>query len=191
MSAVAPCQPDSGRVRDLGGGAHGGEAVDRPGVQDRARLGVGAHHLNDAGCLRPRIRSDGSKHWRLENALGGRESMRGLGVYPDVALEQARDRTLEARGEPGEGMSRSIRRRVREAHSAGAGKATFEAVATERPARRRAGRSAVHRERLDAMLRPMVVPKLDALPVSGIGAAALLAAGFKRCCDGSAKEAAR
>ena len=55
------------------------------------------YKLADGKGLVLLINSNGSKWWRLRYTVDGREKMLSLGVYPEVSLASARNKTHDAR----------------------------------------------------------------------------------------------
>lgn len=53
--------------------------------------------LDDGNGLRLLINEDGHKRWAVRVTIGGRRATRGLGPYPDVSLEAAREKAEDAR----------------------------------------------------------------------------------------------
>jgi integrase len=69
----------------------------------------------------------GHRYWRFKYRIDGREKLLALGVYPDVALADARDRRDTARKLIAKGVDPSVQRQAERA----AGADTFKAVALE------------------------------------------------------------
>jgi integrase len=68
---------------------------DRLRVKDLDSLPVGYH--DDGGGLRFRVEPNESRSWVLRVTINGRRLSRGLGSYPDVTLEAAREEATDYR----------------------------------------------------------------------------------------------
>ena len=55
------------------------------------------YYLNDGGGLRLRIRPNGSRHWIYRFRIDKKEKSTSLGPYPQISLQIARVKALEAR----------------------------------------------------------------------------------------------
>lgn len=53
--------------------------------------------LFDGGGMYLMVHTNGSKYWRMDYRIGGKQKTLALGVYPDVSLAQARERREDAR----------------------------------------------------------------------------------------------
>lgn len=77
------------------------------------------------------VMPNGSKYWRLKYFFGGREKTLALGVYPDIALADARDRRAQAKRllasgtDPGEAKKQTKQLALAKAAN------TFEVIARE------------------------------------------------------------
>src|SRR3984957_14462596 len=56
-----------------------------------------AYKISDGEGLFLMVMPSGSKYWRLRYFFAGKEKVLALGVYPDVKLQDARDRRAQAR----------------------------------------------------------------------------------------------
>ncbi len=63
----------------------------------KAKPEAKAYKLTDGGGMFLMIHPNGGKYWRLRYRFMGVEKLLALGVYPDVALEEARIRREDAR----------------------------------------------------------------------------------------------
>src|SRR5262249_42888434 len=121
------------------------------------------------------VMPSGSKYWRLKYTFVGKEKLLALGVYPDVALADARDRRARARKSLAAGTdpaaAKKEGKRLATLRSANA----FEVVAREWLEKRKhewAPRSAATTE---ARLGQHVLPKLGQRPIAEITAPEVLA----------------
>ncbi|ABA89064.1 integrase, bacteriophage P4-type [Syntrophotalea carbinolica DSM 2380] len=72
----------------------------------------------------------GSKLWRFKYRLNGKPKLMSFGAYPEVSLEQAREKRTAARKQVANGIDPCVvRRAVKESQAAGEG--SFEVVARE------------------------------------------------------------
>ncbi|NYG33423.1 integrase arm-type DNA-binding domain-containing protein [Sphaerotilus montanus] len=74
--------------------------------------------LSDGGGLLLEVRPEGGKWWRLRYRFAGKEKMLSLGVYPAVALADARKRRDEARALLAAGIDPSAARKDSKAEQA-------------------------------------------------------------------------
>jgi integrase len=85
--------------------------------------------LSDGGGLYLLIQSHGSKLWRMAYRFAGKQKTLAIGVYPTVALREAREQRDEAKRLLAKGIDPSLQRRLdKQAASTGN---TFRAVAEE------------------------------------------------------------
>lgn len=68
--------------------------------------------LDDGNGLRLLINEHGHKRWACRLSIGGRRVTRGLGAYPDISLEAARDKAEDARRGAREGRDVSTEIKV-------------------------------------------------------------------------------
>ena len=73
----------------------------------------------------------GGKWWRFKYRFDGKEKQISLGVYPDVALKDARERRDDARKQVAAGIDPSEHRKARKVARAGEVENSFEVVARE------------------------------------------------------------
>jgi integrase len=86
-----------------------------------------AYRLYDELGLHLLVTPRGGRWWRIKFRFDGKDQMLSLGCYPDVSLEQARDRRDEMRRDCASGVNPAAQRRA-EKHAYAD---TFEAVARE------------------------------------------------------------
>jgi integrase len=136
--------------------------------------------LFDGGGLYLLVNPNGGRWWRLKYRHAGRERGISLGVYPDVALKDARTRRDEARRLISNGVDPSTERRELKA----AREQTFEGVAREwlalqekPPAHsKHAALSASTLNKTRYQLDSLLIPEIGAQPIGEIDAPRLLAA---------------
>jgi integrase len=155
-----------------------------------ARAKTGVHYKADGNGLRLLIRPDGAKYWMLRYTIGGKESTAGLGVYPETSLEEAREKAAAARRLIAEGIHPSVERKVRIAQNIERQQATFGAIAAEWLAHNKAEWSLHHHERNEGLLRRILLPKLENLPITDVSEPLLLSV-LREHYDAGIKESAR
>ena len=140
-----------------------------------ARYRDRAFKLFDGAGLFLHVQERG-RYWRLKYRFAGKEKLLALGVYPDVALRDARQARDEARRLLAQGTDPSVQRRAEKAAKAAAASNSFEAVARE-------WWKEVHRQRVvsdhaERNLRRLeihIFPGLGSLPIHEVTARQLLA----------------
>ncbi|MEZ0305499.1 MAG: tyrosine-type recombinase/integrase, partial [Hyphomicrobiaceae bacterium] len=125
-------------------------------ARDVATLGSGWHE--DGGGLRLVVESSGTRHWAVRVTAGGKRRTLGLGSFPVVGLEEARDRALDIRRAARGG------RELRQAKSV-----TFrQAFEAWFEVKQRGLTDAKYVKRVPAMMRDYVLPHFGDRPVAEI-----------------------
>ena len=131
--------------------------------------------MSDGGGLYILIETTGGKLWRFQYRFEGKQKLLALGKYPDVSLQEARERHLEARKQLTHGIDPAA---VKQAQKA-AGKErlanSFEVVAREWFEVWKEDKSESTRNRALIMLKKDMFPNIGGKPVSGISAQEILA----------------
>jgi integrase len=93
----------------------------------------GLYAVGGVAGLHLRVKPTGARNWILRVVVGDRRPDIGLGGYPDVSLEQARDRAREAHGQIRDGIDPlAARRAAKQALQAERSKhLTFDQAATQ------------------------------------------------------------
>jgi len=140
-----------------------------------AKPGLKPIRLFDGGGLYLEISPAGGKWWRLKYRYAGKEKRISLGVYPEVELKKARSKTLDARRLLADGVDPSANRTA--VRTAGADRAanSFEVVAQEWFAKKKATWAKGHSSKIIARLENDIFPWLGARPIAEITAPELLA----------------
>ena len=133
-----------------------------------------AYRLNDGGGLFLQIRPDAGKYFQFRYRHGGKEKLFQIGPYPEVSLEQARQRLIELRAWVREGKDPVIERRLGRAKAVSVAASTFQSVATHWLAYHRPTWSPAHHERNEGLLRRILYPTIGNLPIDQVPATALL-----------------
>jgi hypothetical protein len=155
-----------------------------------ARAGkASSQKLFDGHRLYLTLTKAGTPVWRLKYALGGRERVFAIGVYPAVSLAQARQAREEARALTREGKDPTKTRLVRRAQAVTSTATTFADVAKEWLATRQPGWSQVHYRISKRALERDVFPTLGRLPVRDI-TPSMIAAVIERVMDRDVRETA-
>lgn len=140
-----------------------------------AKPGTKPYKIADGEGLFLLVMPSGSKYWRLKYFFGGKEKTLALGVYPDVALADARDRRTQARkvlaagNDPGE-AKKEAKRLVT---SKGAN--TFEVLAREWFEKRKHEWAPVFASTVLDRLERHILPKLGQRPIADVAASEVLA----------------
>ncbi len=126
------------------------------------------YYLNDGAGLRLRIRPNGSRTWVYRYHLAGKEMSAGLGTYPQVPLQIARAKALEARQHVSRGNNPSTANRIAKADQIVKGQSTFGTVAREWLAHNKSEWSLSHYERNSGLLKRYLLPNLERMPIDSI-----------------------
>jgi integrase len=126
------------------------------------------YKLSDGDGLFLLVTPSGSKYWRLKYFFAGKEKLLALGVYPDVALADARERRAQARkvlaagNDPGE-AKKEAKRFLIDKHTQ-----TFEAVTREWHQNRQSKWTPLYAKKTLKRLETQVFPKLGTRPIADI-----------------------
>jgi integrase len=133
------------------------------------------YKISDGEGLFLVVMPSGSKYWRLRYFFAGKEKLLALGVYPEIALADARDRRAQARRvlaagkDPAEAKKESKRLvALRSANS-------FETIAREWHEKRKHEWAAPTITKTLGRLDRHVLPKLGPRPIAEINAPEVLA----------------
>ncbi len=140
-------------------------------TETRIRAAKGAekpYKLRDGGGLHLLVTPAGGRLWRMRYRHRGRESMIGLGSYPEVSLKVARARRDEARKLLGSGGDPAAARRAARGGRAN----TFEAIALEWLARQPF--SAATLEKAQWTFKDLLFPYLGSRPITELSAPEIL-----------------
>jgi integrase len=131
----------------------------------------GLHAVGGVDGLRLQVSDSGARSWILRVTVGDRRPDIGLGGYPDVSLERARDQAREIRDQIRQGIDPlAARRAARDALAAGQAKRiTFAQAAKQAHAKRKAEfKNAKHAAQWINTLTTYAFPTLGHLPVDQI-----------------------
>ena len=128
----------------------------------------------DGGGLFLLVQPNGGKCWRYKYRFSGKEKLLALGSYPDVSLEEARDRHRKARkdlaagNDPGE-----IKKETKRLDKLKSGN-TFEAIAREWHDHRKHNWTPKHAQQIMTRMEANLFPRLGNRPITDITAPDLL-----------------
>jgi integrase len=145
--------------------------------------------LFDERGLYLEIAPSGGKWWRLKYRFGGKEKRLSLGVYPDVALKDARDRRDKARKLLADGVDPGENRKAQKLARSDQAANSFEVVAREWFAKHQPTWSEGHGSKILARLERDVFPWVGPRPIADLKAPELLAC-LRRVEDRGALETA-
>ena len=131
--------------------------------------------LTDGGGLYIQIEPTGGKLWRYDYRFAGKRKTLAIGRYPDISLQEARDRHQEARKQLAQGVDPSA---AKQAHkTAGKERAanSFEVIAREWHEVWKIGKNASHVLVAASQLRKHVFPYIGNRPVSELSVPEVLA----------------
>src|SRR3954453_21086807 len=119
------------------------------------------YKMGDSGGLFLLIHPTGARWWRLKYRVAGKEKLLSFGVYPDVSLKLARERTDEARRQLAIGIDPSVKRRTEKSAESD----IFEAVAREWFTKFSSNWSLIHSFKIMLRLEIDVFPWVGSRPV--------------------------
>jgi hypothetical protein len=134
----------------------------------KAKPGGKTRKLYDGGGLYIQIAPTGGKLWRYDYRFTGKRKTLALGRYPDISLQEARDRHQEARKQLAKGVDPSASKQAQK--SAGIERAanSFEVIAREWYEVWKTGKNKTHAVFVASQLEKHVFPYIGNSPVSEI-----------------------
>lgn len=127
--------------------------------------------LFDGGGLYLLVKPEGGKLWRLKYRVNGKEKLLSFGAYPDVSLDEARDKRHDARKQLRAGIDPSAQKQAERQATTD----TFKAIAEEW-LKRQNTLAPDTIEQFRTRLETHLYPDLGDVPVREVDAAALLKA---------------
>lgn len=127
--------------------------------------------IGDGDNLMLIVRPNGGASWVLKYRLAGRRNMLGLGGWPDVSLQRAREKAQEARQAIDKGVDPvSIRRQSTAPASAApvAPAGTVLQLYNDWIRKKRTVISDVYEQNIDAAMTKDVLPEIGAMPVDAV-----------------------
>lgn len=179
VSCVSKCQPVSRNARRFGVSL--GYPVQKWGYRVllsdlKCRKAVPAEKpfkLSDGKGLFLLVKPNGSKLWQMRYTFAGKESILSFGPYPEVKLQEARDRRDTARRQLRDGLNPGLERKRAAAYNPDQ---TFEAFAMRWYEMNAPRWSAIHKDRTLRALKRDVLPQLGKIPITSIDPPLVLAA---------------
>lgn len=126
------------------------------------------YRLADEKALYLEVSPSGGKLWRLKYRFGGKERRLALGVYPDVTLTKARKKRDAARELLADGMDPGEHKKRLEARYEADRTNSFEAVAREWLAMKRASFAPATYDKAEWLLGELAFPWIGSRPVSAV-----------------------
>ncbi len=144
-----------------------------------AKTSATVQKLSDGGGLYLHISPAGGKLWRMAYRFGGKQKTLSFGAYPAVGLKDARARREEAKTLLAEGVDPGEQKKEAKAAAAAIQleqAATFEAVAREWFAKKKAAWTPGHQKKILSRLENQLFPHIGDRPFSSLEPAHILAA---------------
>ncbi|HEY3862532.1 MAG TPA: integrase arm-type DNA-binding domain-containing protein [Verrucomicrobiae bacterium] len=132
------------------------------------------YKLSDGHGLYLLVKPNGGKYWRFKYFYLGREKLLALGAYPEVSLEEAREKRLNARKAVAGGADPGKQRKDEKRRKAYNAENTFEVVAKEWFETNKPKWTPDHAERLWRRLKLHILSEIGDRPVGEISALDLL-----------------
>jgi len=120
--------------------------------------------VSDAGGLYLHVKSNGAKYWRLAYRFNHKQKTLALGVYPEVSLQEAREKALEAKKLLKDGIDPSKNKKASKSESDD----SFQAVATEWFNKQKTIWVESHTKDVRRRLEKDIYPKIGQLSISQI-----------------------
>ncbi len=134
------------------------------------------YKLGDGEGMFLYVHPSGSKYWRLKYRFAGKEKLLALGVYPDISLQQARERRLEARKQLSVGNDPAIIKKEVKRQVLINAENSFENIAREWHAHREANWTSRYAGFVLKRLETDIFPQLGSRSIKDISAPELLGA---------------
>ena len=132
------------------------------------------YKISDEKGLYLLVKTTGAKYWRLKYRIAGKEKLLALGVYPDVSLEEARDRRDEARNHINNDLDPIEIKRANKTTKLKAAENSFKNIAQKWYEKQKPHWSDSHSKRVKAALQRDLFPSLGNRPLLSISATDLL-----------------
>jgi integrase len=133
-----------------------------------AKSAAKPYKLYDGGGLFLLVHPNGSRYWRLKYRANGKEKLFAVGVYPEIGLADARERTLDARRLIREGSDPVVERRRERAGKTASFALTFQAIAEEWITSRIESWSPTYVHAVRSALAANLYPQIGGLPIRAI-----------------------
>lgn len=120
--------------------------------------------LSDACGLYLHVKTNGAKYWRLAYRFNQKQKTLALGVFPEVSLQEAREKALEAKKLLKDGIDPSANKKVSKSESDD----SFQAIANEWFMKQNTIWVDSHTKDVKRRLEKDIYPKIGQLPISQI-----------------------
>ena len=132
------------------------------------------HRIFDGQGLYLEVSPSGGKYWRFKYRYNGKEKRLALGAYPEISLQQARDKVIDARKLLADFKDPSIEKKKRRAGALENANNTFEKIAQEWHEHNSSVWSENHAGTIMRRMEVDIFPKIGTLPIRDINAPILL-----------------
>ena len=130
----------------------------------KAKPGEKTRKLTDGGGLYLQIEPTGGKLWRYDYRFDGKRKTLALGRYPDISLQEARDRHQEARKQLAQGVDPSAAKQAQKTAGKERAANSFEVIAREWFEIWKTGKNAQHAGHVAFQLERKRCPKRIPIP---------------------------
>lgn len=132
------------------------------------------YKLTDRQGLYLLVKPNGGKFWRLKYFVAGKEKLLALGAYPDISLDEAREKRLSARKLNASGVDPASQRKEEKRRRAYNVENSFQVVAKEWFETNKPKWTPDHAERLWRRLSLHIISEVGDRPIAEINALDLL-----------------
>lgn len=133
-----------------------------------------SYKLTDEKGMYLEVMPTGAKYWRMQYRYGGKQKRLALGVYPEVALKEAREKRQDARVLIADGIDPAAKKKIDKLTKRLDSENSFEAIALEWHAKELARWTQGHAARVWTSLEIDVLPDLGKLPIADLQPALIL-----------------
>lgn len=126
------------------------------------------YKLSDEKSLFLLVTKKGAKYWRLNYRFAKKQKTLALGVYPEVSLKEAREKTAAVRKSIDEGKDPSLIKKAQKLSILKAGANSFEVVAWEWFEKEKPSWSAKHIKKQKSLIENNLIPHIGKFPVTEI-----------------------
>jgi len=122
------------------------------------------------------LKDSWAKWWRLKYRFNGKDGLLSLGTYPEIGLQQAREKRDDIRKQIADGINPSENRKAVNLAKAESATNSFEVIALEWYERKMTDKSEDHKKRVLGLFNRDLFPYLGSKPIADIKAVELLTA---------------
>jgi integrase len=127
-----------------------------------------SYKMFDQGGLYLHVTETGSKLWRFQFRLNGKQNIASFGRYPLMGLSEARSAHRDAQALVAQGINPTMRRKARQAEELASMAVSFTSVAEEWIEWFRHGRSERHVSETESRLQRVILPTIGSESVNEI-----------------------